>query len=375
MPLMKLFTSLLLSLFLISACGSADNSGELTNYSDLPELDISLISEAGEGNGYFPGRIQHLFISSSGNLLVGDMGSNTIEQFSPEGEHRATIAVQGGGPGEISGFFTIHDVAGDTLMLENQGGRRDLFYPNSDGIYTYTRNMAGESGSFDGSTITGVRTDSEFYATRRRVIRNPMEMMSNSNDYHDTYIHIIGRDNHVVADSIQHLRAPELHMQSVNGGFRISEIPYRNRDRFVPLSGGGYLVATPFESMIHRFDENHELLSTIDLRIDARPVTAADLDHHLQDISSDLRREIEPRVYNIKPPFLNVWASEERIWLQTDRTADGSEIVAADYEGQLIGRFLLSGFDEVKQVTGNRIYTIHRDPDVGDSVRIYEVTI
>lgn len=303
------------------------------------------------------------------------MGSTTLEQFSPDGRHVATVASQGGGPGEISGWYTLADAGMDTLILENQGERRDLFYPDEGGVYRYARNMAGDSGSFEGFSITGVRSDTEFYAKRRRVIRNPMEMMNNPRDYNESYIHIIDRFNKAVTDSIQRLTTPEIHMQSVNGGFQLAEIPFRNHDRFVQIPGGGYLVARPAEHAIYLFDENHNELSAIRLNIEEREVTSADLDHHLENLSSELRRNIVPRVYDKKPSFLNLWASENHIWFQTDRTAEGREMVASDHNGELLGRFLLDDVDDVRKVDGNRIYAIHRNPDMGHSVRVYEVDL
>ena len=372
---MKNLILYLLPILLLQACGGSEQSEEIINYNELPEIDIRLLAEAGEGNGYYPGRIQHLFVSSNGDLLVGDMGSNTIEQFSPDGEHRATIASQGGGPGEISGWFSLSDAAGDTLMLENQGGRRDLFYPNDSGIYTYIRNMSGDTGSFEGFTLTGVRSETEFYATRRRVIRNPMQMMNNPNDYYDTYVLVVNRRSEVVSDSIQHLRTPEMHMHSIGGGFSIHNVPFRNHDRFVQTPGNGYLVARPASSEILFFNEHHEQTGTLTMSIADREVSREDLDHTLQNASSEMRRDIEPRVYDLKPPFLNLWATEDLLWLQTDNSSTGKQMVLMDHGGNFQGQFTISEFDEVQQVDSNRIYTIHRNPDEGDSVRIYEINI
>ncbi|WP_069132011.1 NHL repeat-containing protein [Rhodohalobacter halophilus] len=374
MALKNLYLLLPFILLLKACSGSGQTDGTIV-YDELTEVDVQLLAEAGEGNDYYPGRIHHLFVSSNGDLLVGDMGSNTIEQFSPDGEHRATIATQGGGPGEVSGFFSLHDAGGDTLMLENQGGRRDLFYPNDSGIYTYIRNMTGDTGTYEGFTLIGVRSEIEFYATRRRVIRNPTEMMSNSNDYYDSYVLVVNRQYEVVSDSIQHLSAPEMHMHSVGDGFSIHTVPFRNHDRFVQVPGNGYLVARPASSEIEFFNEQHEQTGLITMSVADREVSDEDLDHTLQNASSEMRRDIEPRVYNIKPPFLNLWATEDLLWLQTDNSALGKQLVLMDYEGNFQGQFTISKFDEVQQVDANRIYTIHRNPDLGDSVRIYEIKI
>lgn len=360
---------------ILSSCGSAGDSDEPISYDELPEIDVTLITDAGEGGGYFPGRISGLFISSRGDLLVSDMGSNTVEQFSPDGDYLGTVAERGSGPGEVSGFFQIYDAGSDTLMIESQGGRRDLFYPDNDGTYRYTRNLAGESGTMEGFILSSVRSDTEFYATRRRVIRNPDQMMNNPNDYHNTYMHVVDRNNRAVADSIQRLQTPEWHMHSVGGGFTMHEVPFRNHDRFVQVPSGGYMIARPADSQLLFFDDQHEHQSTLTLNIAERSISRADLDHTLTNASSEMRRAIEPRVYDTKPPFLNIWASEELIWLQTDNSEAGKQMVLMDYDGNFHSRFLISEFDEVQRIRGNRIYTIHRNPDLGDSVRIYEADV
>lgn len=111
------------------------------------------------------------------------------------------------------------------------------------------------------------------------------------------------------------------------------------------------------------------------MTVTPRPVTADDIEYHLKDVGRDVRQELEPRVHDEKPPYLNLWVSEDYIWLHTDTSEAGKEMVLLDFEGNPAGKFLLSEFDEIKHVKGKQIYTLHKNPEVGDSIRIYEVEV
>lgn len=110
----------------------------------------------------------------------------------------------------------------------------------------------------------------------------------------------------------------------------------------------------------------------------AHPVTKEDLDFAFQNerLAGDvrIRRRLESYVSDLKPPFLNVWVSENQILLHTDREESGKEMVVLNRDGEAIGKFYLSEFDEVRHFNDNTIYTIHRDP-LEHTIRVYHVNI
>ncbi len=361
--------------FLLISCASEDSATDLIDYSDLPEIPYHLDLEAGESENYFPARLNELFVSSGGSIIVSDHGSTTLEQFSPNGKHLKTIASQGGGPGELPSFFFLADVGNDHLMVEHQGTRRDFFQPNENGIYSYQSTITSDEGSMVGSTTLGLRTDNQLYASPRNVIRNPQELMVNPPDYRTQKVIIIDTESNMLRDSLVTLRTPYPHLTESGGGFRIDLVPYRNIDRFIPMENGEYLVARPEQSTLSFFDFDHNLKNQLDLNIAPRPVERSDLDYAFRNTRTDVRRGIETRVHSHKPPFLDIFVSEEHLWLHTDNGEDGKEFVVFEMDGNPLGRFLLSEFDDVKKIIGTKIYSIHKDPDMGDSVRVYEVSL
>ncbi len=370
---------LLLIIFLypfsiLTGCSnSGDAEGEI-DYSTLSQIPFELVMEIGESENYFPAQMSELFVSPDGSIIVSDWGSNTLEQFSPTGEHLQTIATEGGGPGELSNFFFITDAGNGTLLVDQQGSRRDYFESDERGIYTYKRTVSADdrSSSFQ---ILGLRTDGEYFATARNVIRNVDELIQNPVDYRKYPVALVNDRNQTLQDSLHILQSPFPHLTSMGGGFRINTIPYRYTDRMKVLSDGNYLIARPESFTIQIFDKNHTLQNEIQLSVTSRSITGDDIDYVFRDTDRDIQREIEQRLHEVKPPFLDLWPSESHFWLHTDKSENGNEIVIVDRNGNVTGKFLIHEFDEIKKVIDNRIYAIHKNPDMGHSIRVYDVEV
>lgn len=372
----KLFIPLILFSFILAHCTGQDESADQIHYSDLPGLPVELIAKAGESESYFPSRLNDLYVSSDGSILVSDFGSITLEQFSPDGKHVKTVASEGGGPGELSNFYSLGDGGNNRLIIQHQGARRDFFEPDGDGLFTYAGTVSSEENSQFGYTAIGFRPENEYYAIPRNVIRDVQSLMTNPEDYRTGTVAIIDDSFKPVQDSLIILKTPLPHLTDAgNGGFRVDMVPYRNTDRFITLKNGEYLVARPEESRLEFYDIDHTLLKEIELNFAAREITDTDLEYAFRNTRQEVMRAIKPRVHEFKPPFLDILASESHLWLHIDNLESGKEFVVLNMDGNPAGKFLLSEFDEVQKVIENRIYTLHKNPDVGHSVRVYEVEI
>ncbi|PWN07877.1 hypothetical protein [Rhodohalobacter mucosus] len=367
---------IIVSFVILAGCSGQEESAEQITYSGLPDLQVNQTIEAGESGEYFPSRLNDLFVGRDGSIIVSDWGSNTLEQFSPDGEHVQTVASEGGGPGELPSFFFIADTGNDRFMIEHQGARRDLFIPDENGLYTYSSTVSSDENSGYGYNIIGKKSDSEYYATPRNVIRDVQSLMVNPKDYREGPVVLIDDSGGLIQDSLEMLQTPLPHLTDAgNGGFRVDVIPYRNTDRFHPLPDGGYLLARPDNSRLEFYDMTQTLQRAIELNVVPREITQADMEYAFRDHRDDVIRDIRPRLHDFKPPFLDILASENHLWLHTDNSESGKEFVVLEMDGTPVGKFLLSEFDEVKKAVDNRIYTIHKNPDIGHSVRVYEVAI
>ncbi len=95
----------------------------------------------------------------------------------------------------------------------------------------------------------------------------------------------------------------------------------------------------------------------------------------LGGVSDEVRRELEPRIPDFKPTFINIWVSENYFWLHVDTTEEGKQVVVFTMEGEIMGTFYLSMHDEIQFVNDKQVYTIHKDPDEGHTIRSYQVKL
>ena len=367
---------LLLSAAILQACGSgSDNTTPEINYASLDSLQTEVVLEIGESEDYLPGELQSLIVTSDGGMLVSDRASVSIEQFDDSGNHLATVAEEGEGPGELARFFRMKDIGNDTLLVSEQATQRTYYAPGKDGLYSFVRASVPSELPDRTINIQGAQSDTAYYARTGLVIRDIQTAMKNETDYYKSAVVLVSPSAQILQDSLHLLKSPSSHISQSGGGFRINSVPYRYDDHFVLLGNGKYLIARPDSSAIDFYSSDQKLEKSLKLNIAQRPVSDADLEYELEDVDSKIRSEIEARVDEQKPPFLNVWASEHYLWLHTDTSEEGKEIVVLDYDGNAIGKFMLPEVDSIQEIKENRIYTIHRSLIKGHLIRVYEVQL
>lgn len=188
---------------------------------------------------------------------------------------------------------------------------------------------------------------------------------------------VIRRDNSLVVDSLLMLKTPNPHIMQFNDmSISVHYIPFRKTDRFKPFPDGSYMIARPGEQVLLFYDVDHNETGRIALNIEPREVTNQDIDRVLENAQPEMRRAIVPRIDDYKPAFTNAWATDSHILLYIETTEEnGYEVAVLNRQGEFLGKFNLSEFDYIQTVSGNQVYTIHKNPDVGDSIRIYEIDI
>jgi len=148
--------------------------------------------------------------------------------------------------------------------------------------------------------------------------------------------------------------------------------PYQMQDRLRLAADNHYIVGRPDSSALYIYNSDHELRQRLPVNVRSRAVRSAEIVELLDSYSDEHHHLIRERIPDTKPPFLDFWVSEEYIWLLTNAGAEIKEIVALSFEGDFIGRLNLPVVDDIRYFRENRIYTLHKDPDLGHSIRIYE---
>ena len=364
--------------FLLFGCSKNTDSIDWIDYEELKEIKIELDIQISESSDFLPGSLRDLIVFSDGSMVVSDWGSNSIEQFDSMGNHMATVAERGRGPGELSNFFLLFDGGSDTLIVRHRGMNQqiDLFTRNSENnIFTHSSSMVIEEFSDRHVTLLEKRSASEYYALAPHVTRSFNEASMEYPNYAFSPVVIADEFERVLQDSLHLLKIPNPVAKFDQGSmFVIGMPPYQSHDRFRLLNNGSYMIAWPDSSAIHVYDKTDKLEDVINLHIKPRQVKEIEIEYYLRDIPVEYQNDLSERIPKYKPPFLNFWVSNNHILLYTDRSDKGTEMVLLNMKGDPIGKFYLSENDELKQFTGNYLYTIQRSP-TGHTIQKYSLGI
>ncbi|GAA5521050.1 hypothetical protein LQ318_04850 [Aliifodinibius salicampi] len=358
--------------------------GDPVEYEELPVIQADIDKEIGDEQGYLPGRLSDLILMSDGTLLVSDVQKKTIEQFNTEGKHMGTIAREGRGPGELPFIFTLAGGGNDTLIVQHSSSTQvDFFGRDSGGIYTHARSSKTDyRENYHPLFFVGSPSGSSYYYA----IRSKTEVDTDLPEYKMDSIVMLDGFQHIIRDSLHMLKRPNYvyadptkYSTNITFGGKtpVGMPPYRYQDRFRLMDDGQYLIARPDSTALFIYNKNHELVRQIPLNVESRSVQKTDLDYHFRDEPRDVRQRLKRYVPELKPPFLNIWVSENHILLHTDNSRNGKEMVVLTMKGEPepIGKFYLSEFDDIRYFRGNRIYTLYKNPERGHSIMVYSIDL
>ncbi|TYP94034.1 hypothetical protein LX73_1756 [Fodinibius salinus] len=306
--------------FLITSCSSSTGEQKI-NYTDLKKVDFKTTLEIGESEQFLPGRLRDLFVNSEGDIIVSDGASTSISQFDSEGNFVATVAQKGGGPGELAQYFSMQSFRSDTLLVTNQqSAQKKYFAQGNNGVYQFVRSTVTEDNKEKNAEILAQKSDSTYYARINNWLTNIQDATKNANEYKKTRLVTTNLEGDIVTDSLLLLKEGTYHFTKDNKMIRAYRVPYRYNDHFTMLEDGSFLVARPDSSALFVYDQNQRLKNRIPLPIKKRPVRDDDLDYALDHVDRKIRSNIEARVSEYKPLYLDVWATQDHIWLKTDET-------------------------------------------------------
>lgn len=367
-----------MAVMLAAGCaGSGEQEGTL-DYDALQELEHTLAAEIGETEQYLPGQFASLAVDSRGRILARDRSKITIEQFDAEGNRLATVATEGNGPGEISSNSRIAGIPGDTLMVSFPGANQyALFTPGENGIYTFHRSVNFENPHSGSMNLQGSQSVSRHFLTTRIWNFGNMEQYSpDAPGSVPVHVDLVDLRRTILRDSLHVMNLSNPIIQMSGSAIAIySGAPYQYEDRLRVFGDGSYMIARADSAALHFYNADHSLKRTVDLNVIPRPVEEEDREYGLRDYNSDTREKMLARIPETKPPFLDLWTTEERIWMHTDNGEEGREMVVLSLDGEPVGRFYLRQSETVHAVDGNRVYVVDNESERGSVIRVYEVVL
>ena len=368
--------SLILPITVLMGCESNFDDSSI-DYRSLDKLEIILVEEIGNNDEHLFGRLRDLVVMDNGTFFVSDWGSVTIQQFDKDGNYERTIADEGGGPGELSSFFLLFEGGDDTLIVRHRGMRQHIDYftdENGAGEYSHSESISFEAPGDRFVTLLGKFSEFEFFALAPHNSNDLMEARKNQSGFSYVPIALVDRYEKIIQDSLHVLKRPTVVAEYGERSMMVIGMPpYQMDDRFQVIDDDRYLIARPDSASITIYDKSHTIDSILNLEIKKRPVGDDEVSTFLENIPQDYHGIMSERIPDFKPPFLNVWATGDSIFLHMDSSSEGKELMVLTLEGEPVGRISLSEFDEIKVIKENRIYALHKDPDKAESIRIYEL--
>ncbi len=113
------------------------------------------------GGGPVPeqfGRVGSLASDSHGTIFVLDYVNDEIRAFRPDGTYSHAVGRPGQGPGEFSGARAVTVMAGDTLLVVDDGAMRySTFAPNGTFLASHRRSIVGYGSTVRGASLADGR--------------------------------------------------------------------------------------------------------------------------------------------------------------------------------------------------------------------------
>jgi len=354
--------------------GNKDKISQEIDYSTLKLLNYTTELEIGESEDFLPGGFTSIVVSSSGNIIVSDRGNISIEQFDSKGNYLGRVASEGQGPGEVSGFFNLKSLGNDTLLVNSTNGLIMKFGASPDGMFEFVSDEKLDQNGNSFNIVSELRPG-QYLASKRLVIRDITRYLQNIDDYSTEDYGVVNADGSVAIDSLFSLKSSLPHIVQSGGGISVNSVPYRFTDEISVLDNGDYLIARIDSSFAKVYDNEHSIQKTIPLNIKEREITDKELEFTFKDVDEKVKSDIAQRVKSFKPPFQKIWTSPGKIWLLTDINESGKEIVILDFDGNALGKFILSSEDNIQHIEGDYIYSIYRSETKGDLIRKYKIEL
>lgn len=369
---MRIFLPVTFLIFILfCSCNSQQDDNSAIDYSSLDELSSEIVMEIGESEDYLPGHIRDVEVTPEGMILVADTDHNTIEQFNSEGEHVGTVAQEGRGPGEVAKAYNLHLLNEDTLIARHRSGKKDYFAPTDGEVFKHVNTAVNEEQTQRLSVLEAV-SNNKLYAIKENHQPVNEQLDDPQTTIKEAFV-VIHKNEKVIEDSIHVLkRGGNFAFEMEGGGFIQSDFPFQINELAVPLDNGNYLITRSDSSTFYIYDEDHSLVDEVPAKIKERPITDEDLDYLSEERPDEIMNVIDEHRPDHKPPYTDIYASKNYLWLQTNETKDGKEIVVLDFDGEPIGKFSITEHESIAHVEDEKAYIINRNPEQGNRVLVHE---
>lgn len=348
----------------------------LINYDTLNRLKLQTAVTISASEDYFPGDFGKLLVDSDGFIIAKDVAKTTIEQFDPRGNHLATVARGGPGPGEIHQSSSLLSITDDTLIIDfYEAHIHSLFAKGPEGIYRHVRSLSYEDPRGGIMNIYGSQSPDRFFLITfpfRELVRKGLD----GPEKIQLAVDLVNKKRQIIQDSLHLLNLPTRFIDLHGGNItRFSPSPYQHRNFLKVFNDRSYLIARADSSSLHFYNSSHALVKKVSLQTTRRPLKG-EIDYSLyKGFRNKVREEMISRLPEYKPPFLDIWVSDSYLWMKTDINRERKEFIVLNLEGVPLGKFYLKASQEIQKAVDNRIYITDDETDSGSAIIVYQVNI
>lgn len=308
---------------LLAGCGGTGDSRELGDWTlktDVLRLTKDL--QVSETKAFYFGTISDLAVTPEGRMLIADREAKNIKILAPDGSLVDTLGGPGEGPGEFQSLMNVQVARGDFLYAYDfRRSRLTVFAP--DAPYTVARTVSIPRDRGFGLRLLVL--DNRFVTSLGSGFRSPEEGVQTPPPRTWRFVNEDG----TLADTLLQTRRGQFATASIGDGFRVRTVPFTRATKFA-LGPDDRLYTGWSDSLriqAHTVDGSSE--TVVDVLTPPVPVTEAERDSVLNEVSEDLRSIISSAIPETKPAFTDFAVAEDgRLWVRRPASGKSAETVA-----------------------------------------------
>lgn len=359
---------LFILLFSLVSCSRKEKE-KIVDYSNLDTISIELTAETGEG--LLLGSLGSFVMNSKEIFLVSTRQKMTIEQFKADGTYMGRVAHKGRGPGELSDNNPTMFMANDTLVVQQTPSRILSFYAkNSDSLYTFIKSIipASNQKPIDVIAYAG---DQKLWGT---VVKYFKPKSKFNPRYWKNVLVLVNRKQKIIQDSVNLLKVPNPGAFFANNGMPLGLLGFPQSDVFRVLQDGLYVIARSKYGTLLFFNNQKKKVNSVVLNVKPRSVTQKDITVLLKDLPSAWQKSVKKHMSVHKPAFVNMWVTNNYIWLDTGQVNKKEQYVVFTRKGRVIGKFFLPLKEDIEEIRNEKVYTIYHSQK-GNLIHIYKIDL
>jgi hypothetical protein len=370
-PVVHLRNALATALVLLQAAACGESAAARRNGGDgleaAPALHLSLLTTSPENLDLTT--VTGLAADTRGNLYLADFPSLRVIVLSAAGEPLRIFGRRGGGPAEFQFIRSLQLLAGDSLLVYDEGQNRVTVFPPASDSAAYTLNLAVTTGLAPPYQLHRLPGSGGFIAAYTR----PFQPSDNPHDdaaRHAT-LRLLDSAGRVRRDSVLLLPGESYLVARNPGRVAVAVSPFGRRSVFDVGVDGRVYHGSGDSSMVSVYSPEGRRVAGF--RIPWRPeaVTREQVDTLAQAMGQAFSRTVHTNAPETWGSVHRLMVDGRTVWVEQGGTR--RRLIALDGAGRVTGVVDLPPDFEPRLVRGGRLYGVHKSLDGVSRVLVYRL--